>query len=67
MNIKKSIEVSLAHKGKSKTELCRDIGVCRGALSRMLKVNRCSVNNLIKIAGFFEMTVGDFVKAGEDR
>lgn len=66
MNIKRSIELALAQKGKRKKDLSAGTGLQPGSLSNIMKSNRCSLDSLVKIAGFFDMDTDEFLALGKE-
>jgi len=65
MNIKKSIDLCLASKGMTNTELANKLEVSKQALSYMKARRHHKTENLEKLAKIFNMPVSKFIKLGE--
>lgn len=65
MNIGKSIELSLIHKGMKKGELAKKLGVTPNSVSTLCKSKTCSGKTLDGLCTVFEMKASDFVALGE--
>lgn len=67
MNISKSINIALAQKELFRSDLAEGIGVTPMTISRIYTSGACKFGMLKKMAGFFNMTVSEFVALGEEK
>lgn len=66
MDLKKSIEIALAQKGRKKKELAEGLGITPVCLSKILSKNHCTQRMLEATASYFEIPVSKLVALGED-
>lgn len=65
MDLSKSIKMAKAIEGKKNNDIAEAIGVKPQQVSTWCTQGRMSHKNLEAVAGFFNMSVSEFVKLGE--
>ena len=66
MNLARSIKVASAIKGCAVVEVARGVGVSPSKVSQWRSTGLISLRNIEKLAAYFEMTVSEFIKLGEE-
>ena len=66
MNLARSVRVASAIKGCAVSEVARGVGVDPSKVSQWRSTGLISLRNIEKLAAYFEMTVSEFIKLGED-
>ena len=66
MNLVKSVRVGLAKNGMNQGDLAEKIGMSKPHLSKMIRQKYHTRDQLVTLAGAFNMTVSAFIALGED-
>jgi len=66
MNLGKSINLAVIHRGITKSELADKLGVTRTQISRLCAQKTCSGSMLDRLAEVLSMQVSEFIALGEN-
>lgn len=66
MNVGKSLKVALAKKGMRQNELAEQMQVSRQWIGKLANSEKAGMGSVELLASAFDMSVGDFIKLGED-